>query len=200
MVLFFLVPWILSSCKSLPQCTHVISRNRMISIFCSHFVFCHLCVITRILFIRLKSTSVTIRCIPHETSMLFLRSMSCSLPFSITTAIPLNSFKRNIREARAPEPCGIEFMVCARLTVKALTNITDMLTEWVQLFSSQYYSFSRKTDIYGRSIIDRLTVALEHHDDCADITVKLTPWKSTVTKETIEIPPLMSTICFLAFR
>ena len=89
-----LVPWILSSCKSLPQCTHVISRNRMISIFCSHFVFCHLCVITRILFIRLKNTSVTIRCIPHETSMLFLRSMSCSLPFSITTTIPLNSFKR----------------------------------------------------------------------------------------------------------
>ena len=32
--------------------------------------------------------------IPHETSMLFLRSMSCSLPFSITTTIPLNSFKR----------------------------------------------------------------------------------------------------------
>ena len=88
------LPWILSSCKSLPQCTHVLSRNRMISIFCSHFVFCHLCVITRILFIRLKNTSVTIRCIPHETSMLFLRSMSCSLPFSITTTIPLNSFKR----------------------------------------------------------------------------------------------------------
>lgn len=61
---------------------------------CSHFVFFHLCVITRILFIRLKNTSVTIRCIPHETSMLFLRSMSCSLPFSITTTIPLNSFKR----------------------------------------------------------------------------------------------------------
>ena len=37
---------------------------------------------------------VTIRCIPHGTSMLFLRSMSCSLPFSITTTIPLNSFKR----------------------------------------------------------------------------------------------------------
>ena len=64
---FLPLPWILSSCKSLPQCTHVISRNRMISIFCSHFVFCHLCVITRILFIRLKNTSVTIRCIPPET-------------------------------------------------------------------------------------------------------------------------------------
>lgn len=99
--------------------------------------------------------------------------------------------QKNIREARAPEPCGIEFMVCARLTVKALTNITDMLTEWVQLFSSQYYSFSRKTDIYGRSIIDRLTVALEHHDDCADITVKSTPWKKhSDKKKTIEIPPV----------
>ena len=95
--------------------------------------------------------------------------------------------QKNIREARAPEPCGIEFMVCARLTVKALTNITDMLTEWVQLFSSQYYSFSRKTDIYDRSIIDRLTVALEHHDDCADITVKSTPWKKhSDKKKTIE--------------
>lgn len=99
--------------------------------------------------------------------------------------------QKNIREARAPEPCGIEFMVCARLTVKALTNITDLLTEWVQLFSSQYYSFSRKTDIYGRSIIDRLTVALEHHDDCADITVKSTPWKKhSDKKKTIEIPPV----------
>ena len=99
--------------------------------------------------------------------------------------------QKNIREARAPEPCGIEFMVCARLTVKALTNITDLLTEWVQLFSSQYYSFSRKTDIYGRSIIDRLTVALEHHDDCADITVKSTPWKKHSDKrKTIEIPPV----------
>lgn len=77
------------------------------------------------------------------------------------------------------------------MTVKALTNITDMLTEWVQLFSSQYYSFSRKTDIYGRSIIDRLTVALEHHDDCADITVKSTPWKKhSDKKKTIEIPPV----------
>lgn len=99
--------------------------------------------------------------------------------------------QKNIREARAPEPCGIEFMVCARLTVKALTNITDLLTEWVQLFSSQYYTFSRKTDIYGRSIIDRLTVALEHHDDCADITVKSTPWKKHSDKrKTIEIPPV----------
>lgn len=97
--------------------------------------------------------------------------------------------QKNIREARAPEPCGIEFMVCARLTVKALTNITDLLTEWVQLFSSQYYTFSRKTDIYDRSIIDRLTVALEHHDDCADITVKSTPWKKhSDKKKTIEIP------------
>lgn len=69
-------------------------QKRISSIFCSHFVFFHLCVITRILFIRLKNTSVTIRCIPHETSMLFLRSMSCSLPFSITTDISLNSFKR----------------------------------------------------------------------------------------------------------
>lgn len=99
--------------------------------------------------------------------------------------------QKNIREARAPEPCGIEFMVCARLTVKALTNITDLLTEWVQLFSSQYYSFSRKTDIYDRSIIDRLTVALEHHDDCANITVKSTPWKKhSDKKKTIEIPPV----------
>ena len=99
--------------------------------------------------------------------------------------------QKNIREARAPEPCGIEFMVCARLTVKALTNITDLLTEWVQLFSSQYYTFSRKTDIYDRSIIDRLTIALEHHDDCANITVKSTPWKKhSDKKKTIEIPPV----------
>lgn len=99
--------------------------------------------------------------------------------------------QKNVHEARAPEPCGIEFMVCARLTVKALTNITDLLTEWVQLFSSQYYSFSRKTDIYGRSIIDRLTVALEHPNDCADITVKSTPWKKHSDKrKTIEVPPV----------
>ena len=191
MVLFFLVPWILSSCKSLPQCTHVISRNRMISIFCSHFVFCHLCVITRILFIRLKNTSVTIRCIPPEnvnsvsTSNKLLSAVQHHYGYSPELV------QKNIREARAPEPCGIEFMVCARLTVKALTNITDLLTEWVQLFSSQYYTFSRKTDIYGRSIIDRLTVALEHHDDCADITVKSTPWKKhSDKKKTIEIPPV----------
>ena len=82
-------------------------------------------------------------------------------------------------------------MARARSSVKALTNITDLLTEWVQLFSSQYYSFSRKTDIYDRSIIDRLTVALEHHDDCADITVKSTPWKKHSDKrKTIEIPPV----------
>ena len=99
--------------------------------------------------------------------------------------------QKNIREARDPKRCGFKFMARARSSVRALTNITNMLTEWVQLFSSQYYTFSRETDIYGRSIIDRLTVALEHHDDCADITVKSTPWKKhSDKKKTIEIPPV----------
>lgn len=99
--------------------------------------------------------------------------------------------QKNIREARDPKRCGFKFMARARSSVRALTDITNMLTEWVQLFSSQYYTFSRKTDIYDRSIIDRLTVALEHHDDCADITVKSTPWKKhSDKKKTIEIPPV----------
>ncbi len=99
--------------------------------------------------------------------------------------------QKNVHEARAPERCGIKFRARARSTVKALTNITDLLTEWVQLFSSQYYSFSRKTDIYGHSIIDRLTVALEHPDGRAEETIKNTPWKKRSDKrKTIEIPPV----------
>lgn len=98
---------------------------------------------------------------------------------------------KNMREARAPEHSGLKFMARARSTVKALTNITDLLTEWVQLFSSQYYSFSRTTDIYNRSVIDRLTVALEHPDDRAGETIKNTPWKKRSDKrKTIEIPPV----------
>ena len=49
-----------------------------------------------------------------------------------------------------------------------------------------------RLDIYGRSIIDRLTVALEHHDDCADNNgKKQLHGKSTVAKrKSIRIPPL----------
>lgn len=75
--------------------------------------------------------------------------------------------------------------------VKSLRETIDMLTEWVHLFSSKYYSFSRKTDIYKHSIIDRLTVDLEHATEADENTVSDIPWKKRAdSKKAKEIPPI----------
>lgn len=79
----------------------------------------------------------------------------------------------------------------ANNVVKTLREITDMLTEWVQLFSSQYYSFSHKMDIFHCSIIDLLTVELEHVIEDDEITSGDIPWKNRKDGKKIkEIPPI----------